>query len=104
MKFYVQDPPDSKVRSIATDPDNALIASTVLSLEWSDITFVVLEIDDANCMCVSGSFSDGFFADYRECGTVHVSDRAPESLEEMIALLQSYRHGGERWRDLIEWG
>jgi hypothetical protein len=101
MKFYVQDPPQCDVRPIATDPDADLIASTVLGLEWSDITFVVMERDRKNCLCVSGSFPHGFCTDYTENGAHQVSDRAPESLEEMIALLQSYRRGDEKWREMV---
>jgi hypothetical protein len=104
MKFYVQDPPKCDVRMIGTDPDDDLITSTVLGLEWSDITFVVLEIDERNCMCVSGSFPDGFAALYSEGGKEHVSDRPLESLDEMIALLRSYRQWDDEWRELIGWG
>jgi hypothetical protein len=88
---------------IGTDPDDDLIASTVLGLEWSDITFVVLELDDRNYMCVSGSFPDGFSAHYRVGGQERVCDRPPESLEEMISVLRSFRDGDYEWRDLLGW-
>jgi hypothetical protein len=104
MKFFVQDPPNSEVRSLQDDPGAKVIADTVLSLEWSDITFVVLQIDMKNHLCVSGSLNDGFSADYSEDGQEFVSARAPESLQEMIALLQSYRRGDDHWRSMIEWG
>jgi hypothetical protein len=104
MQFYVQEGETCERRDIATGPDPDLIASTVYGLTWSDISFVVLEVDDEHCMCVSGSFPDGFSAHYMEGGTEHVCDRPPGTLAEMIALLQSYRRGDERWREMIEWG
>jgi hypothetical protein len=72
-------------------------------MEWSDISFVVLELDNGHCFCVSGSFPDGFSAHYEEGGTEHVCEQPPESLAEMIALLQSYRSGDKRWRDMLVW-
>src|SRR5262249_7590017 len=43
MKFYVQEPLECEPREIGIDPDPDLIASTMLGLEWADITFASLE-------------------------------------------------------------
>src|SRR5262249_17339703 len=103
MRFYVQEGPKCERRDIATGPDPELIASTVYGMEGSDIRFVVLEMDNGHYFCVSGSFPDGFSANYAEGGTEHICDRPPALLAEMIALLQSYRRGDEKWRDMLVW-
>jgi hypothetical protein len=92
-------------REISKNPDAALIDKSVRGLAWSEITFVVLKVDDNNWIEGSGSLNpeDGLSARYMKDGKEHVSARAPVSLDEIIALLQSYRSGDGRWQKLIEW-
>ena len=104
MRLEVHQPPDCPVRIIAVDPDLRLIALTVLELDWSDISFVELCLDDNHSLGVSGSFRYGFAATCRENGIEKVSDRPLDSLEEMVALLQSYRAGDDQWWQMIGWG
>jgi hypothetical protein len=42
-------------------------------------------------------------ARFKENGVERVSSRAPDSLEEIISLLQSYRAGDEKWKEMIDW-
>jgi hypothetical protein len=105
MLLRVFDPPEcSKPRVVAEDPSPAIIASTVLGLEWSDITFVELWVDDDHLMCGSGSLQYGLAMSWFVDGKHLVSDRPLVSLEEMVSLLQSYRAGDSRWREVIGWG
>jgi hypothetical protein len=104
MRLYVQEGPECERRDIATGPDPDLIVSTVYGMEWSDISFVVLEVDNGLYFCVSGSFPDGFSANHAEGGREYICDQPPRFLAEMIALLQSYRRGDGRWRDMLVWG
>ena len=92
------------MRVIAADPEPHLIASTIFGLEWSDITFVELWVDDSQSMCGSGSLQHGLAASYWEGDTQYVSERPLESLAEMVALLQSYRAGDHKGREMIAWG
>jgi hypothetical protein len=103
MKLSVLERSESEELLVATDPQPDLIASVVLGLEWSDITFVTLTVGEGDWMCVTGSFPDGFAALYCEGGKNHISDRPPESLQDMIALLQSYRRQDGRWREMTVW-
>ena len=105
MSLEIAEPPDNVERVTARDPDAATIARTVHKLAWDPITFVVLKVDEDNWMEGSGSRdpTDGFSARVMLDGEERVSSRAPESLDEIIALLQSYRAGDGRWREMIEW-
>jgi hypothetical protein len=97
--------PDRSPRKICRDPDSKTIDDTVKRLPWSDITFVVLKCDEENWFEGSGSLQSGvgLSAAYMKDGIVHVSARAPGSLDEIIALLQSYRSGDGNWQHMIEW-
>src|SRR5262245_38512294 len=66
MILEVHAPPDNLPREISRSPDPGLIEKTVRSLPWSDITFVVLKIDDKNWIEGSGSLNpeDGLSASY----------------------------------------
>ena len=105
MTLEVAAPPDNTERVTARDPDAATIARTVHDLAWDPITFVILKVDDDNWMEGSGSRdpSDGLSAKVTLDGEERVSSYAVDSLEEMVALLQSYRAGDGRWREMIEW-
>jgi len=105
MILEISKPPGNLPREISKNPDQVLIEKTVRELAWSDITFVVLKIDDKNWIEGSGSLNprDGLSARYMKDGKEHVSTRAPKSLDEIIALLQSYRCGDGRWQKLIDW-
>jgi hypothetical protein len=104
MTLCADDRPSGEYREVATDPDPSLIAATVLELDWSDVAFVQLWVDNYNWLECSGCWELGFAAVYCEEGKFHVSDRPLESVEEMIPLLQSYRAGDDEWRHMIGWG
>jgi hypothetical protein len=103
MLLQVAEPPECNVRVITADPDPNLIASTVFGLAWSDITFVELWVDDEHSMCGSGSLRHGLAGSYWEGDRQYVSERPLDSLEEMVELLQSYRAGDNKWREMIGW-
>ena len=105
MILEVHEPPEDGPREISKSPDAALIDKTVRGLSWSDITFVVLKVDDNNWIEGSGSLNpqDGLSARYMKNGKEHVSAHAPRSLDEIVSLLQSYRAGNGRWQNLIDW-
>jgi hypothetical protein len=105
MLLVVYAPPDQHDSLVAADPDSSLIERTVRNLPWSDITFVVLKTDEQNWIEGSGSLKpeDGLSARYMLHGEEHVSARAPSSLDELLALLHSYRRGDGRWLQLIAW-
>ena len=64
MILEVHEPPALQPREISKNPDLALIEKTVKSLPWSEITFVVLKIDEKNWIEGSGSLdpTDGLSA------------------------------------------
>ena len=99
------EPSENTPREICKNPDPAVINKTVKDQEWSDITFVVLKFDDNNWIEGSGSLNprDGLSARYSKDGEEHVSSRPPKSLEEIIALLQSFLSGDGRWQKMIDW-
>jgi hypothetical protein len=45
----------------------------------------------------------GLSARFMKDGAESVSRRLPASVEELTSLLQSYRAGNGRWREMIEW-
>jgi hypothetical protein len=104
MVLEVQEMSEDQPREIKR-LDAAIIEKTVKELSWSDITFVVLKVDDKNWIEGSGSLKprDGLSARYMKNGTEHVSTKAPKTLHEIVALLQSYHAGDGRWQDLLDW-
>lgn len=105
MILEVHEPPDYRPREVSKSPDLALIEKTVKGLAWSDITFVILKVDDNNWIEGSGSLkpTDGLSARYLKDGKEHVSARAPKSLDEIISILQSFHSGDGRWQKMIDW-
>ena len=105
MLLVVHEPPGHEARVVATNPDAAEIATTIKTMPWSDLTFVVLRTDENNWIEGSGSLKpeDGLSARYMVNGEEHVAAQAPSSLDELVALLQSYSKGDGRWQQLIEW-
>jgi hypothetical protein len=105
MLLVVHEPPDHRDSLVVANPDSSVIERTVRNLPWSDITFVVLKTDENNWIEGSGSLKpeDGLSARYMVHGEEHVAARAPSSLDELLALLQSYRRGDGRWLQLIDW-
>jgi hypothetical protein len=103
MTLEVAAPPDHQEKVVARDADAESIDRVMRQLSWDDITFVVLKADEDNWMETSGSATDGFSARITLDGETWVSRRPPESLEEMIALLVSYRNGDNAWQDVMEW-
>jgi hypothetical protein len=103
MTLEVAEAPSHEERVVAQNPDAEAIGRVARQLSWSDVTFVVLRIDDENWMETSGSSKDGFSAKITLAGETWISSRPPESLDEMITLLVSYRNGDNAWQDLIEW-
>jgi hypothetical protein len=83
----------------------AQIDRTVRSLPWADISFVVLKVDEKNWIEGSGSLNptSGLSARFMKDGAEGVSRQPPRSLEEIILLLQSYRAGDGKWKEIIEW-
>jgi hypothetical protein len=79
-----------------------VIARTIRDLRWSDITFVVLRLDERNRIEGSGSRSDGFSVKVARNGKERVSESAP-TLEEIVALFQSYAANDGRWERMIKW-
>lgn len=104
MKLEVLEPNERSERVASQHPDGDTIKKTVQGLKWSDITFVVLKIDEKNWIELSGSLKpeDGLSARYMENGVEHVSARAP-SLAEGVSLLQSYQSGDGNWRYNLSW-
>jgi hypothetical protein len=105
MILEVHEPPEYVPLVVATDPDRMTIETVVRSLAWADITFVILKIDDNNWIEGSGSLSpqDGLSARYMEDGQEFVSSRPPDSLQEIIDLLDSFRLQDGRGKNLIGW-
>ncbi|HVE79651.1 MAG TPA: hypothetical protein VNA89_12340 [Gemmatimonadaceae bacterium] len=105
MVLEVAEPPTHEERVVARGPDAATIEQIVEGLAWADITFVILKRDERNWIEGSGSLNpeDGLSARYMSDGDERVASRPPASLGEIIALLQSYRSGDERWREMMEW-
>ena len=98
-------PPANERRIEAVDPDARKLAKTFARLAWQDITFCVLRRDDENAMEISGSAGShiGLSARVWENGEEYVADRGPETLDECLALLESYRCSDDRWRTAIGW-
>ncbi len=67
---------------------------------------MILKIDDNTYLEGSGSLrpDDGLSARFFENGKEYVSSGPPESLKQIVLLLQSYRSGDGRWRTMLEWG
>ena len=105
MILEVHEPPGYVPRPVATDPDRALIEKTVKDLPWADITFVVLKHDENNWIEGSGSLApeDGLSARYMLDSQEFVASQAPESLDEVIALLESYCLQDGHWKRMIAW-
>ena len=105
MTLAVSESPACEERVVAQDPDGAAIERAVRGLSWADITFVVLKVDERNWIEGSGSLdpTDGLSAKVVNDGEERVSRHPPRSLEEIILLLQSYRAGDGRWKEMIDW-
>ncbi len=100
----VHEPPEYRPRLVARDPDAALIAEPVHALPWQEVTFVVLVREDGSFLEGSGSLrpEDGFSAKFGDGDREHVSSRPPESLEDVVRLLQSFRAGDGSWREAFD--
>jgi hypothetical protein len=105
MILEIYEPPDHAPRQVAENPDSAKIENTVKGLPWSDITFIVLKIDENNWIEGSGSLNpeDGLSARYSENGKEYVAENPPKSLEVIVSLLQSYASGDGKWKKMIIW-
>ena len=105
MVLLIHEPPEHIERVLARSPDAATIRDAVNGLTWSDLTFVTVKRDNNNWLEGSGSLNpeDGLSARYMANGEEHVAARAPNSLNEIVALLQSFAASDGRWRQLIEW-
>jgi len=105
MILEIHEPPEYEPREISKNADAAMIRKTVRDLSWSDVTFVVLKIDDKNFIEGSGSLKpeDGLSARYMKDGKEHVSKGAPKSLDEIVLLLLSYQAGNNTWLEMIDW-
>jgi len=96
------EPPSQQKRVVATNPSKQVITRTIRDLRWSDITFVVLRLDDRNWIEASGSRSDGFSVKFARNGKERVSESAP-TLDEIVALFQSYVANDGRWERMVKW-
>jgi len=64
------------------------ISSFVNSLDWSEFNSITLEQDSSNWISVSGNLTpDGLAIVFEENGVSHISDNAPQTIEELEDVL-----------------
>lgn len=89
---------------VAVDPDATTIEKTLRRLDWSRMSSVSLRRDD-DWLEVSGSTDpdDGLSAMYAEAGKEYVTTDAPDNLDLLLRLLQSYAADDDAWRTMVRW-
>src|SRR5262245_48378863 len=103
MLLSVSEEPDYEPRVIAMGPDDATIERTVRLLAWHGLTFVTLRVDEDYILEASGRAEDGFAVRCVVRGAEHISATTVDSLDTIVAVLQSYRADDGRWTTLVEW-
>jgi len=105
MVLIVAESPDFEEKIVANSPTPELLESTVQSLAWSDITFVILKKNEQDWLELSGSLdpSDGLSMRYFDSTGEFVSDRAPSSLKEGTTVLKKYLLDNPEWKKTYNW-
>lgn len=90
---------------IAENPTDEEIARLVHGMAWDEISFVIVKLDEANWLDGSGSLkpADGLSAMCEIEGQQFVTVEAPQSLDEIVALLQSFNRKDGNWRTMVKW-
>lgn len=96
-------PREKDYRVVDNEPTPDKIESYVRDLPWKDITIVRLKKDEENWVECSGAHGDGFCVIYREGAEGRMSADEPESLDQLILILQDYSTGSDQWKDMMRW-
>jgi hypothetical protein len=102
MTLDLQPPPKYERQVLSYDPTPEIVARAVRSQRWDDLTYLVLRKDEENWLSVSGYLPDHFAAFVQVGGKETAIDKAPQSMEEMTALLQSYLADDKAWKSAME--
>jgi hypothetical protein len=105
MTLEVFESENGQSKVVATNPDLKTIETVIRGLSWKEITFVTLKIDEQNHLEASGILNpeDGLCAIVTQNGVSRFARPVPERLDQIVALLQSYRNGDGRWEKMFRW-
>lgn len=105
MQLMVREPPDYALRVVADDPGPQVIERIIRGLRWSKTTVIYVFGDNDHWLEVFGSSDPGhgFGATFRANQARHPAASAPENLDVVVDLLQSYAAADDRWMRLISW-
>ena len=93
---------DGTEELISDQANDGIINEMINSLDWQQLNSITLMVDESNWLSVSGNISDdGLAVVCQENGNIRVSDIAPENVEELIIILQSYLKGGQQFKKFI---
>ncbi|TWT32789.1 hypothetical protein [Blastopirellula retiformator] len=98
--------PDYEPRVLDVNPTPEEIDAHVHQQPWDQLTFFVAQLNDNHWLEGSGSLKpeDGLSARCKIGGKEYVTSQAPQSLDEIVALLASFAQKDGRWRTMVEWG
>jgi hypothetical protein len=102
LVLTVSEGPHFAPQEVATNPESNAIEQCIRSRSWQGTTFVILERDH-DSMTASGSLNDGMSIACIVDDVERVSGRAPDSIEMIVALMQSFARGDGQWRTMIDW-
>lgn len=103
MKLEAIQPREKDYRLVDDGPTPQRIESYVRGLPWKDITIVRIKKDDENWVECSGAHGDGFCVICREGAVGRISADEPESLDQLILILQDYSTGSDQWKEMMRW-
>jgi hypothetical protein len=102
LVLTVSEGPHLTPHEIATNPDGNAIDQCIRSRSWQGMTFVILEREN-NSMTASGSLDDGMSLTCIVDNVERVSAKAPESIDTIVAVMQSFARGDGNWGTMIDW-
>ncbi len=86
----------SGLKKVVSDsPTAEMTAETIATTDWNKFSFVTLFWDDANYLDGSGCVGsgDGLSISHSKNGIQFISERAPESPQEMVPYFEAYLSG-----------
>ncbi|MEM9671538.1 MAG: hypothetical protein AAF992_03040 [Bacteroidota bacterium] len=99
MKLVLGKGWDIAEEQVSDNPTEHLIEEVVNSLDWQNFNSITLVKNNVNWLSVSGNISnDGLAIVIEEDGTSNVSERPPETIDELIKILQAYLQGDEQFK------
>ncbi len=81
---------DGKTELVSREPTKEIISKTVRELDWDDMSFVNLVIEEDHRVEVSGSYLEGFSSLYKKGNIELFANPPPASIGEIESILHVF--------------